>query len=150
MAVVFWGNLDILLIHYLPKNQTINSAYYCCILRDLRNATRRKREDKFANKQKSNPSFGVKIRRNLFPIFFQRIFGIFWINFNQILSKFRRSFLKIFKKFWENFQKIYILKDRPGFLKFLPVLFRYKVLNEKFRFSEAYFCIPLSRLRKIA
>ena len=47
MATVFWDGSGVILIDYLQKGATINSAYYANLLKnDLREALRRKRPGK--------------------------------------------------------------------------------------------------------
>ncbi len=47
----FWNNQGILRIPYLPRNQTINSVYYCHYLRDSRDAICQKWKDKSSSWQ---------------------------------------------------------------------------------------------------
>lgn len=43
MASVFWDSRGVIMVDYLPKGQTINSAYYCTLLRRLRETIKEKR-----------------------------------------------------------------------------------------------------------
>lgn len=49
MASVFWDRQGILLIKWLPEGRTVNSTYYCEVLRDLRTAIREKRRGKLTH-----------------------------------------------------------------------------------------------------
>lgn len=48
MATIFWDSKGVLLVDYLEHGATINAAYYCQLLRNLREAIRRKRHGKLA------------------------------------------------------------------------------------------------------
>jgi len=47
LASIFWGQDDILLIHYLPKGQTINAEYYSSLLMQLKDILKEKRRQQF-------------------------------------------------------------------------------------------------------
>jgi len=49
LSSIFWDQGDILLIHYLPKGQTINAEYYCPLLVHLKDILKGKRRAKFTN-----------------------------------------------------------------------------------------------------
>ena len=44
--MIFWDQDGILLIHYLPKGQTINVEYYSSLLVELKDILREKRSGK--------------------------------------------------------------------------------------------------------
>jgi len=47
LASIFWDQDGILLIHYLPKGQTINAEYYSSLLVQLKDILKEKRRGKF-------------------------------------------------------------------------------------------------------
>jgi len=47
LASIFWGQVDILLIDYLPKGQTINAEHYSSLLVQLKGILNEKRHAKF-------------------------------------------------------------------------------------------------------
>jgi len=47
LASIFWDQVGILLIDYLPKGQTINAEYYSSLLVQLKDILKKKRRGKF-------------------------------------------------------------------------------------------------------
>ena len=67
LASIFWNQDGILLIHYLPKGQTINTEYYSSQLVQLKDILKEKRRGKFSPRESCYCTTKARLTGHLQP-----------------------------------------------------------------------------------